>query len=55
MKVGDKAFFYIQIARSRIVGLMEIASEAYTDHTAFDKDEKYFEQKVILITQDGYA
>ena len=46
MKVGDKAFFYHSNCKEPgIVGLMEIASEAYTDHTAFDKDEKYFDAK----------
>ena len=28
-----------------IVGLMEIASKAYPDHTAFDSKEKYFDAK----------
>ena len=46
MKVGDKAFFYHSNCKEPgIVGLMEIASEAYPDHTAFDKKEKYFDAK----------
>ena len=46
MKVGDKAFFYhANCKEPGIVGLMEIASEAYPDHTAFDSKEKYFDAK----------
>ncbi len=46
MKIGDKAFFYHSNCKEPgIVGLMEIASEAYPDHTAFDSDEKYFDAK----------
>ena len=46
MKIGDKAFFYHSNCKEPgIVGLMEIASEAQTDHTAFDSKEKYFDAK----------
>ncbi len=46
MKIGDKAFFYHSNCKEPgIVGLMEIASEAYPDHTAFDSKEKYFDAK----------
>lgn len=46
MKIGDKAFFYHPNCKEPgIVGLMEIASEAYPDHTAFDSKEKYFDAK----------
>ena len=46
MKVGDKAFFYHSNCKEPgIVGLMEIASKAYPDHTAFDSKEKYFDSK----------
>ena len=46
MKIGDKAFFYHSNCKEPgIVGLMEIASEAYPDHTAFDSNEKYFDAK----------
>ena len=46
MKVGDKAFFYHSNCKEPgIVGLMEIVSTAYPDHTAFDKTEKYFDPK----------
>ena len=46
MKIGDKAFFYHSNCKEPgIVGLMEIASEAYPDHTAFDSKEKYFDVK----------
>jgi len=46
MLVGDKAFFYHSNCKEPgIVGTMEIASEAYPDHTAFDSSEKYFDSK----------
>ena len=46
MKVGDKAFFYHSNCKEPgIVGLMEIASKASPDHTAFDSKEKYFDAK----------
>ena len=46
MQVGDKAFFYHSNCKQPgIVGTMEIASRAYTDHTAFDPSEKYFDRK----------
>ncbi len=46
MKIGDKAFFYHSNCKEPgIVGLMEITSEAYPDHTAFDSKEKYFDAK----------
>ena len=46
MKIGDKAFFYHSNCKEPgIVGLLEIASEAYPDHTAFDSKEKYFDAK----------
>ena len=46
MQVGDKAFFYHSNCKEPgIVGIMEIASKAYPDHTAFDPNEKYFDSK----------
>ena len=46
MKIGDKAFFYHSNCKEPgIVGLMEIASEAYPDHTAFNSKEEYFDAK----------
>ena len=46
MQVRDKAFFYHSNCNEPgIVGIMEIASNAYPDHTAFDPSEKYFDRK----------
>ena len=46
MQIGDQAFFYHSNCKEPgIVGLMEIASASYTDHTAFIKGEKYFDSK----------
>ena len=46
MQVGDKAFLYHSNCKEPgIVGIMEIASKAYPDHTAFDPSEKYFDRK----------
>lgn len=46
MKVGDKVFFYHSNTDvPGIVGLAEVASEPYPDHTAFDPKSKYFDAK----------
>ncbi|GAB6909132.1 conserved hypothetical protein [Desulfosarcina cetonica] len=46
MKVGDQAFFYhSSCAVPGIVGMMEIVREGYPDHTAFDPQSKYFDDK----------
>ncbi len=46
MKKGDRAFFYhSNCEEPGIAGIMEIAREAYPDHTQFDPDEKYFDPK----------
>ena len=46
MKKGDRAFFYhSNCDEPGIVGIMEIAGEAYPDHTQFDPEEKYFDPK----------
>ncbi|OAN53783.1 EVE domain-containing protein [Magnetospirillum moscoviense] len=36
MKVGDLAFFYHSVDEKRIVGIVEVAREAYPDPTAED-------------------
>ena len=44
MSVGDLAFFYHSNCEiPGIYGLMTIASDAYPDHTAFDKKAKYYD------------
>jgi predicted RNA-binding protein with PUA-like domain len=46
MSIGDKAFFYHSSCKvPGIVGLMEIASGPYTDPTAFDPEEHYYDPK----------
>ena len=46
MKIGDLAFFYHSNCKPPgIVGICEVVSEAYPDHTAFDPTEKYFDPK----------
>ena len=46
MRKGDLAFFYhSSCATPGIVGICEIVSGAYPDHTAFDPDSKYFDAK----------
>jgi predicted RNA-binding protein with PUA-like domain len=46
MKKGDLAFFYHSNCKPPgIVGICEIVSGAYPDHTAFDPNEKYFDPK----------
>lgn len=46
MRKGDLAFFYhSSCPNPGIVGICEIVSEAYPDHTAFDAASKYFDAK----------
>jgi predicted RNA-binding protein with PUA-like domain len=46
MKKGDLAFFYHSNCKQPgIVGIMTIASEAYPDHTAWDRAGKYFDPR----------
>jgi predicted RNA-binding protein with PUA-like domain len=46
MKVGDQVLFYHSNCKPPgIVGICEVASEPYPDHTAFDAGEKYFDPK----------
>ena len=46
MKVGDQVFFYHSNCDvPGIVGIMEVVSEGYPDHTAFDPQSKYFDPK----------
>ncbi|MFY9974833.1 MAG: EVE domain-containing protein, partial [Chromatiaceae bacterium] len=42
MRIGDQVFFYHSNCEvPGIVGIAEVASEAYPDATAFDPDAKY--------------
>ena len=46
MKKGDMGFFYHSSCKvPGIIGTVEIVKEAYPDHTAFDKTEKYYDAK----------
>ncbi len=46
MSIGDQAFFYHSSCKvPGIVGVMQIASVAYPDHTAFDPNEHYYDPK----------
>jgi predicted RNA-binding protein with PUA-like domain len=46
MKKGDAVFFYhSNCDEPGIVGIAEVAKEAYPDHTAFDPKQKYFDAK----------
>ncbi|MEX2394328.1 MAG: EVE domain-containing protein [Actinomycetota bacterium] len=46
MKVGDRAFFHHSSCEvPGIVGICEVAREAYPDHTQFDPSSKYFDPK----------
>jgi len=46
MRVGDSVFFYhSNCDQPGIVGVAEVASEAYPDHTAFDAEAKYYDPK----------
>ena len=44
MKIGDLAFFYHSNCKPPgIVGVCEVVSQAYPDHTAFDPRAKYYD------------
>ncbi len=46
MKTGDRVFFYHSNAQPPgIVGIAEVAREAYPDFTAWDPESKYFDPK----------
>lgn len=46
MKKGDLVFFYhSNCDEPGIVGTAQVVSNAYTDHTAFDPKEKYYDPK----------
>ncbi len=46
MKIGDLGFFYHSNCDvPGIVGIVEIAKEGYTDHTAFDPEDKHYDPK----------
>jgi predicted RNA-binding protein with PUA-like domain len=46
MQKGDLAFFYHSNCKPPgIVGICEVVSQAYPDHTAFDSNEKYYDAK----------
>jgi predicted RNA-binding protein with PUA-like domain len=46
MRVGDEVFFYhSNCEEPGIIGLAEVASEAYPDQTAFDPEAKYYDPK----------
>ncbi len=46
MRKGDKVFFYHSNCKNiGIVGIAEVASEAYPDPTQFDPDDAHFDSK----------
>ena len=46
MEEGDQVLFYHSNCKEPgIVGIAEIVSEAYPDHTAFDRSEHYYDPK----------
>lgn len=46
MKKGDRVFFYhSNCAVPGIAGIMEVVREGYPDHTAFDPQNNYFDEK----------
>jgi len=47
MKKGDLAFFYHSGAEPGIVGIVEIMSEGYPDHTAVDPKDPHYDVHAI--------
>jgi predicted RNA-binding protein with PUA-like domain len=51
MRVGDRAFYYHSNAEpSAIVGICEVVSESYPDHTAFDPAHPYYDADSVRAT-----
>jgi predicted RNA-binding protein with PUA-like domain len=51
MRVGDLAFYYHSNAEpSAIVGVCEVVSESYPDHTAFDPAHPYYDENSVRAT-----
>jgi predicted RNA-binding protein with PUA-like domain len=49
MQLGDQAFFYHSNCKiPGIVGIAEIVSNSYPDHTAFDPESKYYDPKTNI-------
>lgn len=46
MSVGDRVLFYHSSTKPPgVAGIAEVASEPYPDHTQFDPDSNYFDEK----------
>ena len=46
MEIGDRCLFYHSNAKPPgVVGIAEVVSESYPDHTQFDPDSDYFDPK----------
>jgi predicted RNA-binding protein with PUA-like domain len=46
MRIGDRVLFHHSNAKPPgVVGIAEVASEPYPDHTQFDPKSKYFDEK----------
>ncbi len=46
MKIGDQIFFYHSNCKEPgIVGIMQVVKESYCDHTALNKNSKYYDAK----------
>jgi predicted RNA-binding protein with PUA-like domain len=46
MQIGDRCLFYHSNAKPPgVVGIAEVASDAYPDHTQFDPESNYFDPK----------
>lgn len=43
MRVGDKVLFYHSVTKPGIVGIAEVASEAYADPTQWDPENEHFD------------
>ncbi len=45
MKLGDKGFFYHSGKNPEIAGIVEIAREAYPDHTSWEEGNDHFDPR----------
>ena len=45
MKKKDLCFFYHSVSEKSIIGIVEVVKEHYPDHTSWDPNSKYFDEK----------
>ena len=45
MQIGDEVLFYHSVTDPSVVGIARVVKTGYPDHTAWDKESKYYDPK----------